>query len=147
MGRSGHRLAASTEPPDAHDPSGPCLDHGFLPMVVAVVDWYGCAPSGGEHMRRIVLSMAWLIGLSGVALGQTTLTSEIAPGGKLRDGHKVCLPGIPVSDVRGEEFPKPPRAMRVMQENDRHRTVRGRADGRQLAAGDWQVGRFLRHQS
>jgi len=37
-------------------------------------------------MRPIFLSMAWLIGLSGGALGQTTPASEIAPGGKLRVG-------------------------------------------------------------
>ena len=37
-------------------------------------------------MRRLLLSMALLVGLSGVAIGQTTPASEIAPGGKLRVG-------------------------------------------------------------
>jgi len=37
-------------------------------------------------MRRVVLAMALLAGLSGVALGQTAPASEIAPGGKLRVG-------------------------------------------------------------
>ena len=37
-------------------------------------------------MRGIFLSMALLVGLSGVAFGQTTPASEIAPGGKLRVG-------------------------------------------------------------
>src|SRR5262249_19928342 len=38
------------------------------------------------HMRRILLSMVLLVGLSGVAFGQTAPASEIAPGGKLRVG-------------------------------------------------------------
>src|SRR5947209_18034012 len=37
-------------------------------------------------MRLSLLSMAWLLGLSGIAFGQTTPGSEIAPGGKLRVG-------------------------------------------------------------
>ena len=37
-------------------------------------------------MRRILFSMALLMGLSGVAFGQTAPASEIAPGGKLRVG-------------------------------------------------------------
>ena len=37
-------------------------------------------------MRRILFSIAVLAGLSGVASGQTSLASEIAPGGKLRVG-------------------------------------------------------------
>ena len=37
-------------------------------------------------MRRILLSMALLAGLPGVASGQTTPASEISPGGKLRVG-------------------------------------------------------------
>jgi polar amino acid transport system substrate-binding protein len=37
-------------------------------------------------MRRIVLSIALLAALFGVAFGQTSLASEIAPGGKLRVG-------------------------------------------------------------
>ncbi len=37
-------------------------------------------------MRRILLSIALLAGLSDVAFGQTALASEIAPGGKLRAG-------------------------------------------------------------
>jgi polar amino acid transport system substrate-binding protein len=37
-------------------------------------------------MRRLLLSVALLAGLSGVALGQTAPASEIAPGGKLRVG-------------------------------------------------------------
>jgi ABC-type amino acid transport substrate-binding protein len=37
-------------------------------------------------MRPIFFAMAFLAGLSGVAFGQTSLTSEIAPGGKLRVG-------------------------------------------------------------
>src|SRR5262245_64616029 len=42
--------------------------------------------SGEGHMRRILFSMALLMGLSGVAFGQTAPASEIAPGGKLRAG-------------------------------------------------------------
>jgi polar amino acid transport system substrate-binding protein len=42
--------------------------------------------SGEGHMRRMLFSMALLVGLSGVAFGQTAPTSEIAPGGKLRVG-------------------------------------------------------------
>jgi hypothetical protein len=38
------------------------------------------------HMGRILLSITLLAGLSGVAFGQTTPASEIAPGGKLRVG-------------------------------------------------------------
>jgi polar amino acid transport system substrate-binding protein len=41
---------------------------------------------GGKHLRRILLSMALLVALTGVAFGQTTPASEIAPGGKLRVG-------------------------------------------------------------
>src|SRR5947199_6511852 len=37
-------------------------------------------------MRLSLLSMAWLLGLSGIAFGQTTPAAEIAPGGKLRVG-------------------------------------------------------------
>jgi ABC-type amino acid transport substrate-binding protein len=37
-------------------------------------------------MRRFLLSIALLAGLSGVAFGQTAPASEIAPGGKLRVG-------------------------------------------------------------
>jgi polar amino acid transport system substrate-binding protein len=37
-------------------------------------------------MGRILLSIAWLAALSGVAFGQTGPASEIAPGGKLRVG-------------------------------------------------------------
>lgn len=37
-------------------------------------------------MRRILLSVALVIGLFGAAFGQTTSESEIAPGGKLRVG-------------------------------------------------------------
>src|SRR3954468_24464833 len=37
-------------------------------------------------MRRILLSMALLAGLSGTAFAQTAPASEIAPGGKLRVG-------------------------------------------------------------
>jgi polar amino acid transport system substrate-binding protein len=37
-------------------------------------------------MRRIFFSMALLVGLSGVAIGQNTPASEIAPGGRLRVG-------------------------------------------------------------
>ena len=37
-------------------------------------------------MRGIFRSVALLVGLSGVAFGQTTPTSDIAPGGKLRVG-------------------------------------------------------------
>ena len=36
-------------------------------------------------MERL-LSIALLVGLSGAAFGQTSLASEIAPGGKLRVG-------------------------------------------------------------
>src|SRR5262245_57944245 len=39
-----------------------------------------------RQMRSIFLAIAFLAGLSGVAFGQTSLTSEIAPGGKLRVG-------------------------------------------------------------
>jgi hypothetical protein len=35
-------------------------------------------------MRRILFSMALLMGLSGVAFGQTAPASEIAPGGNTR---------------------------------------------------------------
>jgi ABC-type amino acid transport substrate-binding protein len=38
------------------------------------------------RMRRILLSIALLTGLSGLAFGQTAPASEIAPGGKLRVG-------------------------------------------------------------
>jgi polar amino acid transport system substrate-binding protein len=41
---------------------------------------------GKEHMRGIFLSVALLVGLCRVAFGQTTPTSDIAPGGKLRVG-------------------------------------------------------------
>ena len=37
-------------------------------------------------MKQILLSIALLVGLSGLAFGQTTPASEIAPGGKLRVG-------------------------------------------------------------
>src|SRR5258708_39733704 len=37
-------------------------------------------------MGRVLLSIAWVAGLSGVAFGQTSPASEIAPGGKLRVG-------------------------------------------------------------
>jgi polar amino acid transport system substrate-binding protein len=37
-------------------------------------------------MGRILLSIALIAGLSGVAFGQTAPASEIAPGGKLRVG-------------------------------------------------------------
>ena len=37
-------------------------------------------------MNRLLLSIALLVGLAGVAFGQTSPTSEIAPGGKLRVG-------------------------------------------------------------
>jgi polar amino acid transport system substrate-binding protein len=37
-------------------------------------------------MRRLLLSIALMAGLSGVAFGQTVPASEIAPGGKLRVG-------------------------------------------------------------
>ena len=37
-------------------------------------------------MGRLLLSIALLAGLSGVAFGQTSPASEIAPGGKLRVG-------------------------------------------------------------
>jgi polar amino acid transport system substrate-binding protein len=37
-------------------------------------------------MRRLVFSIALLVGLSGAAFGQTSIASEIAPGGKLRVG-------------------------------------------------------------
>jgi polar amino acid transport system substrate-binding protein len=37
-------------------------------------------------MARLVLSIALLAGLSGVAFGQTSPAAEIAPGGKLRVG-------------------------------------------------------------
>ena len=37
-------------------------------------------------MRRILLSIALLAGLSGAAFGKTAPASEIAPGGKLRVG-------------------------------------------------------------
>ena len=37
-------------------------------------------------MGRVLLSIALLAGLSGVAFGQTAPASEIAPGGKLRVG-------------------------------------------------------------
>ena len=40
----------------------------------------------GEHMRQILFSMALLVGLAGVAFGQTAPASEIAPSGKLRVG-------------------------------------------------------------
>ena len=40
----------------------------------------------GEIVRRLLLSIALLLGLSGVTFGQTTSASEIAPGGKLRVG-------------------------------------------------------------
>ena len=39
-----------------------------------------------KHMGRILLSIALLAGLSGVAFGQAAPASEIAPGGKLRVG-------------------------------------------------------------
>src|SRR5882672_8946314 len=42
--------------------------------------------SGARYMRRLLLSIALLTGLSGVAFGQTSPASEIAPGGKLRVG-------------------------------------------------------------
>ena len=37
-------------------------------------------------MGRLLLSIALLAGLSGVAFGQTSPAAEIAPGGKLRVG-------------------------------------------------------------
>jgi ABC-type amino acid transport substrate-binding protein len=40
----------------------------------------------GANMRPILLSMTLFVGLSGIAVGQTTPASEIAPGGKLRVG-------------------------------------------------------------
>ncbi len=41
---------------------------------------------GETFMGRLLLSIALVAGLSDVAFGQTSLTSEIAPGGKLRVG-------------------------------------------------------------
>ena len=38
------------------------------------------------QMRQILFSMALLVGLAGVAFGQTAPATEIAPGGKLRVG-------------------------------------------------------------
>jgi polar amino acid transport system substrate-binding protein len=37
-------------------------------------------------MRRLLFSIALLVGLPGMAFGQTSIASEIAPGGKLRVG-------------------------------------------------------------
>jgi hypothetical protein len=41
---------------------------------------------GETRMGRLLLSIALLAGLSGVAFGQTSSALEIAPGGKLRVG-------------------------------------------------------------
>jgi polar amino acid transport system substrate-binding protein len=42
--------------------------------------------AGGAHMRQLLFLIALLAGLPGVAFGQTSISSEIAPGGKLRVG-------------------------------------------------------------
>jgi polar amino acid transport system substrate-binding protein len=62
-------------------------------------------------MRRTLLSMAFTIGLSGVALGQTAPASEIAPGGKLRVGMIAIavLGGVaePVAKFIGQKLGLP----------------------------------------
>jgi polar amino acid transport system substrate-binding protein len=69
-------------------------------------------PFGRGHMRRLLLSMALLAGLSAVAFGQTAPTSEIAPGGKLRVGMIAItvLGGVaePVARDRSSARPSNP---------------------------------------
>ena len=59
-------------------------------------------------MRRFLFSMAVLVGLSGVAFGQTSAASEIAPGGKLRVGMIAIavLGGVaePVANFIGQKI-------------------------------------------
>src|SRR5580698_7922942 len=59
-------------------------------------------------MERLLLSIALLGGLSGVAFGQTSPTSEIAPGGKLRVGMIAItvLGGVaePVAEFMGQKL-------------------------------------------
>jgi len=67
--------------------------------------------SGEGHMRRILFSMALLMGLSGVAFGQTAPASEIAPSGKLRVGMIAItvLGGVaePVASFIGQKLGVP----------------------------------------
>jgi polar amino acid transport system substrate-binding protein len=59
-------------------------------------------------MNRLLLSIALLVGLAGVAFGQTSPTSEIAPGGKLRVGMIAItvLGGVaePVAEFMGQKL-------------------------------------------
>src|ERR1700733_7548939 len=59
-------------------------------------------------MNRLLLSIALLVGLAGVAFGQTSPTSEIAPGGKLRVGMIAItvLGGVaePVAEFVGRKL-------------------------------------------
>src|SRR5580698_11599480 len=59
-------------------------------------------------MERLLLSIALLGGLSGVAFGQSSSTSEIAPGGKLRVGMIAItvLGGVaePVAEFMGQKL-------------------------------------------
>jgi polar amino acid transport system substrate-binding protein len=59
-------------------------------------------------MNRFLLSIALLVGLAGVAFGQTSPTSEIAPGGKLRVGMIAItvLGGVaePVAEFMGQKL-------------------------------------------
>jgi len=67
---------------------------------------------GERHMIRILLSIALLASLSGVAFGQTAPASEIAPGGKLRVGMiaVTVLGGVaePVARFIGQKLVVPP---------------------------------------
>ena len=71
----------------------------------------------GEIVRRLLLSIALLLGLSGVAFGQTTSASEIAPGGKLRVGMIAIavLGGVaePVARFIGQKLGVPCRTGNV----------------------------------
>jgi len=59
-------------------------------------------------MRRLLLSIALLASLSGLAFGQTPITAELAPGGKLRVGMIAItvLGGVaePVAGFIGEKL-------------------------------------------
>lgn len=70
-------------------------------------------------MRRILLSITLMLGLSGLALGQTAPASEIAPGAKLRVGMVAItvLGGVaePVANFIGQRLGLP--VVPVMYEN------------------------------
>ena len=73
-----------TDTPGGTDRVGVCTAVDMAtPFTSRIV---GSPRNSAAHMKQILLSIALLVGLSGLAFGQTTPASEIAPGGKLRVG-------------------------------------------------------------